>query len=249
MRDCKQLVSVEPTSFLEQSRGTKVMERKKVAFHELYLQPGSIASKVPIQFEDGMDWVDCERYYALIADGSLKSPSLPRNAGHRRVRCPSKRDLEQEMRSELRSCLRTCSNRWRRKDKPRMQRSLSFNTLRHEGSSYSTFYAEANCELIESPRVTFSHHVAVVTIRPIDDYPEEICKLLWMSADEIDKGVRNAMREEFLVDNQAEEEDAKECSNTENDRTLEAAPKNYSFEEKGGAGSNNVPLSETFLPQ
>jgi hypothetical protein len=59
-------VPADPSTNLQKETATEV------AYHELYLLSGSIEYISPVSFEDGMDWHECELYYACISNGMME---------------------------------------------------------------------------------------------------------------------------------------------------------------------------------
>ena len=78
-------------------------------YHELYLQRESMEFLLPILFEDGMDFEECECYYASIQQQSAKQHYILQQ-----IRSPFsfKRALQQETQpGKLSSCIRSADKK------------------------------------------------------------------------------------------------------------------------------------------
>lgn len=181
----------------EGSTQTREME-KKSHYHELYLQQGSTDFITPIQFEDGMDWNECELYYASIADGATDLRSAAHLKRATQIRRKSKKQLRQHVDGQLESCLRRASKYAYISSRPPMRRAISFSTLPKCNVTYSQYLCDEMKETSNGPHVNFDDYVSVATIPLVEDYPEDVVEHLWLSTEELDECFRGAMREEAL---------------------------------------------------
>lgn len=165
--------------------------------HELYLHSGTVEYITPINFEDGMDWQECELYYASISNGTKELRSAFHSQRATQIRRPSKKQLRQEVDGQLQSCLRTTSKHKNRTSRSEMRRSISFSTIPKTDCVYSRFLSDAlHGQTSKGPHVNFDDYVSVSTIPLIEDYPLDVRKSLWMSRAEIDSCIQGAVRED-----------------------------------------------------
>lgn len=171
----------------------------KNEFHELYLHSGTIEYITPINFEDGMDWQECELYYASISNGTRQHRSAFHSQRVTQVRRPSKKQLQQEVNGQLQSCLRTPYKPKKRPSPLEMRRSISFSTIPKTDGTYSRYLSDGlNGLTSNGPHVNFDDYVSVSTIPLVEDYPLDVRKALWMSRAEIDACKQSAIREDTL---------------------------------------------------
>lgn len=176
----------------------KETERKN-EFHELYLHSGTIEYITPITFEDGMDWQECELYYACISNGTREHRSSFHLQRVTQIRRPSKKQLQQEVYGHLQSCLRTPSKPRKRPSHLELRRSISFSTIPKTDGAYSRYLSDGlNGLTSNGPHVNFDDYVSVSTIPLVEDYPLDVQKALWMSRAEIDACKQSAIREDAL---------------------------------------------------
>lgn len=162
----------------------------------------------PIYFEDGMDWMECETYYTAIYEGMIDLRSVLHRRKRNSIRKPSKRQLQQQARGMLPSCLSSSqqysnnSNNTNtlKKTRPSMRRSVSFHGTSSSTNCqlYASYLAETMQEdalLFPKPNVNFDDYVSVTTIAPYQEYPLDVQKALWMSEDETQQCLKNAMLE------------------------------------------------------
>jgi hypothetical protein len=169
----------------------------KKEFHELYLHEGTIEYITPITFEDGMDWHECELYYASISNGTRERRSAFHSQRSTQIRRPSKKQLQQEVDGNLQSCLRTPYKQRKRPSHLVMRRSISFSTIPKTDGSYSRHLSDALDGMTSNgPHVNFDDYVSVSTIPLVEDYPLDVRKAIWMSRAEIDACMQGAIRED-----------------------------------------------------
>jgi hypothetical protein len=174
-------------------------------YHEFYLQREGMEFSLPILFEDGMDFEECECYYASIQQQSAKQRSILQQ-----IRSPSsfKRALQQETQpGKLSSCsiLRSGdnkrlpsapSNEKDPKEVYRLMRQYSFSSMPQLSQEMPTLTRSQSCQDLSdvSHHVRFEQHVQIVTIYEAIDYPEDVRRNLWMSREEMSNNMRRAMR-------------------------------------------------------
>jgi hypothetical protein len=169
--------------------------QKQQQFHELYLQDGAFEFMTPIHFEDGMDFEECECYYASINDGPARSSQR---------RKPTRRKSVEELKDEVKgvrpSCLRKSSRKnpdEAAKERPPLRRTVSFSGMPNDTGLYAEAVTECMRDSITGPNVTFEEYATVATIYAIDDYPEDVRSSVWMSREELSRCMRRAMIEEM----------------------------------------------------
>lgn len=181
---------------------SKILQKETATdeeYHELYLQTGSVDYITSVSFEDGMDWHECELYYACISNGMMEHRSAFHMKRATQYRRPSKKQLLQQVGGQLQSCLRTSNKSKPLSTFPEMRRSISFNTLPNISAAYSQNISDSLREIpSRGPRVHFDDYVSVSTVFPIEAYPSDIRKNLWMSRSEIDACMHSAMKEHAL---------------------------------------------------
>ena len=174
-----------------------LVSETKSEFHELYLHSGTIEYITPISFEDGMDWLECELYYASISNGTREFRSAFHLQRTTQIRRPSKKQLRQDVEGKLQSCLRTPTKLKNSPSRSEMRRSISLSTIPKTDCMFSRFLSDALHGLASNgPHVNFDDYVSVSTIPLIEDYPLDVRKTLWMSRAEIDACVQDAVRED-----------------------------------------------------
>lgn len=173
----------------------------EVAYHELYLLSGSIEYISPVSFEDGMDWHECELYYACISNGMMEHRSAFHMKRATQYRRAFKEQILQQVGGQLQSCLRTSNKPKPLSPFPEMRRSISFSTFPNIDAAYTQYISDAlgeNPQRGPGPRVHFDDYVSVSTVFPIEAYPSDIRKNLWMSRAEVDACMHSAMKEHAL---------------------------------------------------
>jgi hypothetical protein len=168
-------------------------------FHSLYLQKDGLEFMTPIVFEDGMDFVECELYYASI--NSQETGGGFHGSMGLKERPPCLRQVE-HFHSKLISCLKKPKRSMGQKvvSKRRLRR-CSFGGLPkfEESIEASAALPRANSTrsfIQHKPRVAFEEYVQVVTIHPIDSLPLDVRSQMWMSRQEMLQGMRRAAMEE-----------------------------------------------------
>ena len=118
-----------------QDNGTDSDERS--CYHPLFIGEDSVEMIVPIEFEDGMEFDECERYYAcLLAGESRNAYHLSRAAKARRP--PTTKHLKQCNDGKLPSCLR--APKLKTNSRRPIQRSASFHVLPSMNDLYAHHY-------------------------------------------------------------------------------------------------------------
>jgi hypothetical protein len=171
-------------------------------FHELYLQVGGTEYTTFVVFEDGMDFEECELYYASMesqSEGGVLRGSL---LGTRKERLSCLRHPQNLSSSNLRSCLRgpKRSAKSRTEESQRQLRRCSFSGQPLQGEvtgPYPLKKSTSSRDLSEhTPRVAFGEFVQVTTIDPAKELPYSVRSQLWMSRKELLQGMRQYALEE-----------------------------------------------------
>eukprot|EP00547_Thalassionema_nitzschioides_P007120 CAMPEP_0194213590 /NCGR_PEP_ID=MMETSP0156-20130528/14298_1 /TAXON_ID=33649 /ORGANISM="Thalassionema nitzschioides, Strain L26-B" /LENGTH=229 /DNA_ID=CAMNT_0038941659 /DNA_START=241 /DNA_END=930 /DNA_ORIENTATION=- len=155
---------------------------------------GSTEYITPISFEDGMDWRECEMYYTALYEGMIDLRSSVHIRRTSKIRKPSKMQLQQQASGIKPSCLRSQTTK-HKPLRPPMRRSVSFNTLPKDNALYASHLGDTMQDLFKEPRVNFDDYVSVMTILPRQDYPLDVRNDIWMSKDESEKCLCDAMTE------------------------------------------------------
>jgi hypothetical protein len=191
-------------------------------YHEFYLQRDGMEFFLPILFEDGMDYVECEYYYASIQQqqSGNNSSSKKRSSPLQRGILPpisSKLALQQQQETQgklLCSCIRSGNNKRLRSAPSEEDPTFSDRTAvrRCSFSGMPQLSSQAIPTLTRSQSwqhlsdlsrhrhhnhrgVGFEKHVRVVTIYPATDYPDDMRRSLWMSREEMTHNMRRATRQ------------------------------------------------------
>jgi hypothetical protein len=165
-------------------------------FHELYINGTELQFLTPVIFEDGMDFDECEQYYASMnsPESSGRAPPLRR----RIQRKTSLRELHQLMKDSP-SCLRKIPRQLEKvRDSGKMRR-CSFAGVAPAGSGKPPLQRSSSQQDVResSPQVSFHQHVHVVTIRSALEYPDEVRSQIWMSRDEMRFNMQRAVAEKI----------------------------------------------------
>jgi hypothetical protein len=175
-------------------------------YHELYLQREGMQFISPILFQDGMDYVECEYYYASIQQQSAKR----KRSSRQKVVSPIsyKRALQEETPGKLASCIRRNKNKQMRSApsnekepiaEDRAVRRYSFSGMPQLSLEIPTMTRSQSwqhlSDLSQHRGVGFEQHVRVVTIHQAMDYPEDVRRSMWMSREEMAGNMRRAMRQ------------------------------------------------------
>jgi hypothetical protein len=185
-------------------------------YHEFYLQREGMEFFLPILFEDGMDFVECEYYYASIQQHCTKKRSIrQQQTTHSSPISSSKwATLNQpKTQGKLASCIRrsdnhkrlrsssSCSNEKKKKDPmlielDRAVRRYSFSGMPQLAQEIPTLTRSQSWQHLSENRagVGFEQHVRVVTIHQAMDYPEDVRRNMWMSREEMSSNMKRAMR-------------------------------------------------------
>jgi hypothetical protein len=161
-------------------------------FHELYINGKELQFLTPVIFEDGMDFDECEQYYASMnsPESSGRAPPLRR----RIQRKTSLRELHQLMKDSP-SCLRKIPRQLEKvRDLGKMRR-CSFAGVSGSGKPPLQRSSSQQDVRESSPQVSFHQHVHVVTVRSALEYPDEVRSQIWMSRDEMRFNMQRAVAE------------------------------------------------------
>jgi hypothetical protein len=167
-------------------------------YHSLYLQQHGLEFMMPILFEDGMDFVECELYYASI--NAQLSGGAPRRSQFRSQRRAGLQDLRTDANGAPLSCIRE-SNRAKKSERrvdPPVVRRCSFSGLPGLADSDMGLPRSKSQRALRDleSRVSFEEYVQVVTIHRVEDYPLDVRSQMWMSRQEMVQCVRRAMNKE-----------------------------------------------------
>jgi hypothetical protein len=168
----------------------------RTGYHPLFLQEGAIQFVMPVQFEEGMDWLEMERFFSLKSEGSKELRSLYHKRASTHTRRPSIRQLQQVWRGERPTCMRGPTHRPKKSEPTPIRRSVSFNILPRDSELYSMFRAECMSEVTDELKVSFVDYVEVITVTPFKEYPKDIKESLWISKQERSAS-RRAMKEDM----------------------------------------------------
>jgi hypothetical protein len=177
-----------------------VNDSKADRFHDLYLQKHAFEFMMPILFEDGMDYVECELYYASITSQISYGGSILRRARNPQPRRATLEELREGSRQGvLLPCIR--KSRLSKRQQPRsgpVIRRCSFSGMPQLDDVIPLTRSNSMEKLLnDEPRVAFEEYVSVVTIYPAEEYPEDIKSSIWMSREEMSNCMRRAMVEEM----------------------------------------------------
>ena len=168
---------------------------QKNGFHEFYMKKDQLEYIVPVIFEDGMDFQECEQYYA-----SLKSQEpLSRSSLRTRLqRKSSLRELQQIIANDSPSCLRRMPKFKSKIDleKAKVRRCSFGGTAPVENERPCLQRSNSHRSVKESsPGVSFDQHVRVWTVYAAYEYPQEIRSQMWMSREEMRHCMQKAVAE------------------------------------------------------
>jgi hypothetical protein len=176
--------------------------------HELYLQRDGLEFRMPIVFEDGMDFEESQLYYASI-ESQLTGGAL-RCLQKKQRRRSTTRDITGPVNSiSLPSCLRKPRIAKSQPREPTAQRRISFGGNSKYGDVQQTLVKSHSMRGLgdnEAHRLCFEEYVHVNTIPSVDDYPPAIRSQLWMSREEMMTAMRRAMAEDVREPQREEEE-------------------------------------------
>lgn len=175
-------------------------EEESAEYHAMYLQKEGSEFMVPVMFEDGMDYQECELYYASVesqySGGKLRrlQPCVSRRASTG----ADLSDLNKPV--MLRSCLRKSRFASGRKTRSRAPvRRCSFTGVPELADcSPPLMKSDSVRYMPPKPRVAFEEYIQVVTIHSVDDYPYDMREKLWMTRDEMVSSIRHAMAEDVI---------------------------------------------------
>jgi hypothetical protein len=168
-------------------------------YHYLYLQKHGTEFMMPIIFEDGMDFIECELYYASTK--SQLSGGALRRLQSQQQRRSSVQELEATFVDALPSCIRR-SKRTKQNVKDQMQtprRRCSFGGLPESGDMEPALIRSNSMRIdfrVDETRVSFEEYVQVVTIHPVNEYPPDVRSKMWMSREEMTDSMTRAMAED-----------------------------------------------------
>lgn len=197
------------------------MDYDDTDFHELYLQRNGLEFMMPILFEDGMDYIECELYYASLTSQSWGGAF--RKLRSMQPRRPTLRELKDEAVGNRLSCLRkpTRGEGQMNKSGPPVRR-CSFSGM-PQIEEFQPIQRSNSMRRLgeEEARVSFEEYVQVVTIYPAEEYPDEVRTQMWMSREELSKCMRRAMIEDMKEqrerqrEERAKEKEAREAKNAQ----------------------------------
>ena len=192
--------SEDPTATVTDTEDNDEQDVREVGlylqgFHEFYMKKDQVEYIVPVIFEDGMDYQECEQYYA-----SLKShePSLRSSLRTRLQRKSSLRELQQIISTDAPTCLRR---------KPRYQSHIDLEKAKVRRCSFGgtapvpnerpgLHRSNSDREVKESsPGVSFQRDVQVYEVFHVFEYPPEIRTNMWMSRVEMRQCMQRAVAE------------------------------------------------------
>ena len=172
-------------------------------YHELYLQQGGSFFGSPIRFEDGMDYSECELYYAsLDSQEEGGSPRISLFASSQEKRPSCLQDAKGLAPGKLASCMRrpkysssTASSRPHRQIR---RCSFSGNPARMDESPERWLQRSNSSRAINEhkPRVAFEEVVQVMTISPAAELPPDVRSGMWLSRQEMNMMIQRAVLEE-----------------------------------------------------
>jgi hypothetical protein len=165
-------------------------------FHEYYMMRDQLEYIVPIVFEDGMDYEECEQYYASMkSNETSKLRSCLRTQLQRKS---SLRELQQIIASDSPSCLRRMPRHKSKIDlnKARVRRCSFGGTAPVPEERPTLQRSNSHRDVNESsPGVSFSRDVLVWTVFHSYEYPDDIRSQMWMSRDEMRHCMQRAVAE------------------------------------------------------
>ena len=183
------------------------MDYDDTEFHELYLQRHGLEFMMPILFEDGMDYIECELYYASLTSQSYGGAF--RKLRSMQPRRPTLRELKDEANGNRLSCLRkpTRGEGVEHRSGPPVRR-CSFSGMPQIEEFQPLTRSNSMRRLgEEEARVSFEEYVQVVTIYPAEEYPDDVRTQMWMSREELSKCMRRAMIEDMKEQREKQREE------------------------------------------
>jgi hypothetical protein len=178
--------------------------------NDLYLQRDGLQYRMPIVFEDGMDFEESQQYYASI-ESQMTGGAL-RCLQKKQQRRPTTRDITGPVNSiSLPSCLRKprIAKRKPRESTPRRRCSFSGHQKCEDVQQRTLVRSHSMRGLgdYERRRLCFEEYVRVSSIPSVDDYPPAIKAQLWMSREAMMNAMKRAMDENVQEPEHEEEED------------------------------------------
>ena len=167
-----------------------------------YRDEVSVQYYIPMIFEGGMDKEECDMYYNQVA-AQQNGGTTPFSEDTRRI---VPRDNVDSSRIVTASILR--KSRYPKStesiSRPRHVRRFSFSNNRatesDRSSTSSKLRRSTSMRKIVSPRVLFHEKVQVVLIDSIDDISPDIQRNLWMSCEELEICMQEAMQAKLEED-------------------------------------------------
>jgi len=172
-------------------------------YHEYYLQRNGIEFVTTIVFEDGMDYEECELYYASLNSqtvGGIVHPVKSRQpSGSRRTRTSPRLDGALPIRSCLRKSRFTSSQAERRPRRALIRRCSFSGTPKQSVARNTPSRTKSSCLEFHAgkPRVAFEPSVRVTTIHSAIDLPDDIRMRCWMTREEMTINIRRAALEDL----------------------------------------------------
>ena len=164
-------------------------------FHEYYMKKEQVEYIVPVIFEDGMDFQECEQYYASLKSQDLNSRSSLRT---RLQRKSSLRELQQIITNDSPSCLKRMPRHKSKIDLEKAKiRRCSFGGTAPVADGRPTLQRSNSHRDVKesSPGVSFDEFVQVWTVYASYEYPEDIRSQMWMSREEMKHCMQRAVAE------------------------------------------------------
>ena len=217
-------------------------------FHAYYMRKDLNEYLVPVIFEDGMDFQECEQYYAsLKSQESIGRPSLRT----RLQRKSSLRELQQIIANDSPSCLRR-QPRYKSKidlEKAKVRR-CSFNGTAPVAVERPCLQrSNSQRDVKESkPGVSFDEYVQVWTVFKAYEYPEDIRRAMWMSRDEMKHCMQRAVAEK-VAERRRQLIRKQELEQKEEETTMAEEAKRHAEEELILAEEERVRAEERALAE
>jgi hypothetical protein len=207
-QDCGVEESKLDTGFEAPALEPRVMNDRRLfqrSYHHLYIRSDVPVCQAPIAFEDGMDYLECEQYYASLNSheigGSVRRPSFSYQKSARAEA------LQSITRGALAPCLQTKKSVSETaaaaaimENRVPFNRRTSFSGITPIEAKPRTIKRSLSHMRLQdcTSRVTFSDHVSVATIYAVSDYSADIQSTLWMTRSDIMNNMREAMYEQKM---------------------------------------------------
>jgi len=205
------------------------LDHPDIGYHDLFIQRNGLEFMMPILFEDGMDYIECELYYASLTSQSWGGAF--RRVGGGQSPLPSSEQLWDFANGNRLSCLRKPArgSGLHCKSGPPVRR-CSFSGM-PQIEEFQPLKRSISTRRVgdEEARVSFEEYVQVVTIYPAEEYPDDVRAMMWMSREELSKCMRRAMIEDMKEQRERQrEERAKEKQGSSDRINSESKQNGYS---------------------